>query len=69
MKSTKNVAPPGQAPMDTPPGAEAGKDPKYRNTERAQNFPTGVIGMAGSSAWSSDSTPDAQRGVQGTGSG
>jgi hypothetical protein len=69
MKKTHNVAPPGRAPMDTPQGVEVGKDPKYRNTERAQNFPHGVQGVAGSSQWSSNSTPDAERGSQGTGSG
>ena len=69
MKKTHNVPAPARAPMDTPQGVETGKDPKYRNTEQAQNFPTGVDGVAAASGWAANATPNADRGVQGTGSG
>jgi hypothetical protein len=69
MKSTENIPVPGRAPIDSPHPVQGGKDPKYLNTEVAQNFPRGVHGVAESQKWGPQSTSLAKGGANGTASG
>lgn len=69
-KSIDNAPLPGPAaPMDSIPSPQAGKDPKYLNTQRSVSFPHGVQGTDESGRPFGGSVPEDKGGPYGTGSG
>jgi hypothetical protein len=68
-KSIKHAPLPGAAPMDSVPSLQAGKDPKYFNTQRPVIFPRGVEGTDESGRSFGSGIPVDNGGPYGTGSG